>query len=52
MPLVRISVREGMSAAQRVAIGEGIHQAMLETINVPPDDRFQVISEHPAEGLI
>ena len=52
MPLVRISVREGMSAAQRVAIGEGIHQAMLETINVPPDDRFQVISEHTAEGLI
>ena len=25
---------------------------MVETINVPPQDRFQVITEHPADGLI
>jgi len=25
---------------------------MLETINVPADDRFQVVTEHPAGGLI
>jgi len=52
MPLVRISVREGMSPSQRAAIGEAVHQAMVETINLPPDDRFQVIAEHPMEGLI
>ncbi len=52
MPLVRISVREGMPAAQRAAIGEAVHQAMLETINVPADDRFQVITEHPEGGLV
>ncbi len=25
---------------------------MVESINVPPRDRFQVITEHPADGLI
>ena len=25
---------------------------MVETINVPPQDRFQVITEHPDDGLI
>ncbi len=51
MPLVRISIREGFSPAQRAAIGEAVHRAMVETINVPPDDRFQVITEHPEGGL-
>ncbi len=52
MPLVRISLREGKSAAYRRAIGEAVHRAMVETINVPPLDRFQLITEHPPEGLI
>ena len=25
---------------------------MIETLALPPDDRFQVITEHPPEGLI
>jgi len=25
---------------------------MVESISVPPQDRFQVITEHPADGLI
>ncbi|HZY31867.1 MAG TPA: tautomerase family protein [Candidatus Methylomirabilis sp.] len=52
MPLVRISLREGKSEAYRRAIADGIHRAMVETISVPPLDRFQVITEHPAESLI
>lgn len=52
MPLVRISVREGKPAAYRLAIGQSVHQAMVETINVPAADRFQVITEHPPEGMI
>lgn len=52
MPLVRISLREGKSASYRAAIGEAIHQAMVETINVPADDRFQTIAEHPSGRLI
>lgn len=52
MPLVRISLREGKPETYRRALADGIHRAMVETINVPPLDRFQAITEHPAEGLI
>ncbi len=52
MPLVRISLRVGKSAAYHRAIGEGVHRAMVETINVPPLDRFQVITEHSSDDLI
>lgn len=52
MPLVRISLRKGTSIEFRKAIGEGVHAAMVEALAVPSDDRFQVISEYPLEGLI
>jgi len=52
MPFVRIDLREGTSAADRRAIADAVHQALVETMGVPADDRFQVISEHTREGLI
>jgi phenylpyruvate tautomerase PptA (4-oxalocrotonate tautomerase family) len=52
MPLVRIALRTGKSLAYRGAIGEAVHQAMVETIGVPPLDRFQVITEHAAGDLV
>lgn len=52
MPLVRIDVRQGRSPALLARIGAGVHRAMVETIGVPADDCFQVIREHPADGLI
>ena len=52
MPLVRISLKEGKSPSHKAAIGEAIHRAMVETINVPADDRFQIFSEHGEGGLI
>ena len=52
MPLVRISLREGKSDAYRRALGESVHRAMVETINVPALDRFQVITEHSPDSLI
>lgn len=52
MPLVRVSLREGKSPSYLEAIGQSIHQAMVETIGVPADDRFQIFSEHSVEGLV
>jgi phenylpyruvate tautomerase PptA (4-oxalocrotonate tautomerase family) len=52
MPLVRIAVRQGMPPARLAAIGDALHRAMVETINVPVKDRFQVITQHGAEGLV
>lgn len=52
MPFVRIDLRQGTSPEYRKAIADGVHQAMIEALAIPPDDRFQVITEHPPEGLI
>ena len=52
MPLVRVAVRQGNTEAYRAAIEEGIHRAMVETIDVPPDDRFQIWSQHSPTELI
>ena len=52
MPLVRISVREGTTPEYRRALGDGVHRAMVEAIAAPPDDRFQVITEHAPGGMI
>jgi 4-oxalocrotonate tautomerase len=52
MPLVSISLREGKPSTYRKAIADGVYEAMLATINVPANDRFQLITEHPAEGLV
>ena len=52
MPLVRIDLIEGKSSDYREAIGTVIYEAMVKTLNVPKNDRFQVISEHSAAELI
>ena len=52
MPLVRISLRQGKPTAYRRAIADAVHQAMVEALDVPAADRFQVVTEHPPEGLI
>src|SRR4051794_41975116 len=49
MPLARIDLIRGKSAAFRKTLGEIVYQAMADTINVPPGDKFQIITEHAAE---
>ena len=52
MPLVQIHLLQGKSAEFRRKVGEIIYQTMMDTINVPPRDNFQVISEHDKDSLI
>jgi phenylpyruvate tautomerase PptA (4-oxalocrotonate tautomerase family) len=52
MPLVRVSLRKGKSPSYLESIGESVHRAMVETINVPADDRFQIFTEHSVEELV
>jgi len=52
MPLVRIALRKGTTPEFRRALAESVHRAMVETIKIPEQDRFQVITEHEASGLI
>jgi len=46
MPLVRIDLRRGKSAAHLTALRNGIYEAMRETFEVPEDDRFILVSQH------
>jgi 4-oxalocrotonate tautomerase len=52
MPLVQIFLREGTTPEYRKALGDGVHRALVEAIAIPPDDHFQVITEHAANNLI
>ena len=52
MPLVRISLIQGTTPEYRKAIGDGVHRAMIEALQIPPDDKFQVITEHAPGGLV
>jgi len=52
VPLVRISLMQGKTKEFRTAVGEAVHRAMVETINVPAPDHFQVITEHAKEDLV
>jgi len=51
MPLVRIDLHEGKPLEYRLQIGEIVYQTFLDVLNVPKNDRFQVITEHPKAGL-
>jgi phenylpyruvate tautomerase PptA (4-oxalocrotonate tautomerase family) len=51
MPLVRIDLLAGKPPEYGVQVGEVVYQALLDTLNVPKNDRFQVIVEHPKHGL-
>ena len=52
MPLQRISIVSGKDFAYRQAVAEGVHRALVETLDVPADDRFQILTEHSADALI
>lgn len=51
MPLARIDLRKGKPALYRQQVGQVVYDAML-SIGVPLNDRFQIITEHDADGLI
>ena len=52
MPFVRIDAVQGKPADYLKTVGEVVYEAMRQTLNVPENDRFQVMAEHPAERLI
>ena len=52
MPLARIDVPRGRTAAFRRLVGDVVYESMLETLQVAAHDRFQVISEHDAQDLL
>ncbi|HMH17214.1 MAG TPA: tautomerase family protein [Burkholderiales bacterium] len=52
MPLVRISLMKGRPAGFAQKAGRIVYESMVEAIQVPKDDHFQVITEHDKTGLV
>ena len=52
MPLARIDVPAGNTPEYRSTIGAVVYDAMIETLKVPKDDRFQIIAEHAPGDLV
>jgi 4-oxalocrotonate tautomerase len=51
MPLVRIDLIRGKTPQYRKTLGDIIYKAMIDVINVPENDKFQIITEHAPEEL-
>jgi 4-oxalocrotonate tautomerase len=52
MPFVRIDLMQGKDDTYRATIGDVVYEAMRRTLDVPENDRFQVIAEHGAANFI
>ena len=51
MPLVNISILKGKSPEYIKAVADAVNSAVIETMGFPPDDRYQIISEHDPHCL-
>lgn len=49
MPLVRIEIEKGFSSEYKKALLDGVHQALVEAIKIPDDDRRQRLYELDAD---
>jgi 4-oxalocrotonate tautomerase len=52
MPLVRISLLEGKPESYKRNVSDAVHRALVDTISIPAQDRFQIITEHAKTDLI
>jgi phenylpyruvate tautomerase PptA (4-oxalocrotonate tautomerase family) len=51
MPLVTISILKGKSPQYVKAVGDSVNSAVIETMNFPADDRYQIIHQLDADSL-
>ena len=52
MPFARISLHRGKSADYLQALSQSLHEALVDSFEVPEADRFQVIHQHEVGELI
>lgn len=51
MPLVNISILKGKSQEYIQAVADAVNSAVIETMNFPDDDRYQIIHQLDSECL-
>ncbi|WP_411881986.1 tautomerase family protein [Polaromonas sp. YR568] len=49
MPFIRTNVHQSTSPAHRQGIVDGIHQALVESIGMPEDELFNLVSDYDAQ---
>lgn len=52
MPLTRLSVPATLPASKARILLDATHDALVETCNVPPKDRFQLVTRFDADAMI
>lgn len=52
MPLIRVDVVEGRDERSLNELLDAIHRAVVKAFDVPERDRYQIVSQHPANELI
>jgi pyruvate/2-oxoglutarate dehydrogenase complex dihydrolipoamide dehydrogenase (E3) component/phenylpyruvate tautomerase PptA (4-oxalocrotonate tautomerase family) len=52
MPLTRIHLRRGRSAEQKATITRVVNDAVVTHLQVPPEDRFQLLQEYADEDFL
>lgn len=52
MPLVRIDLPESIDPERRTVIADTVYQTMVDILNVPENDRFQIVTTHTTDTLL
>jgi hypothetical protein len=52
MPLLYVDLIEGRTPAEIQALLDAMHDAVVDAFGVPPRDRYQVVSTHPAHEIV
>ncbi len=52
MPLVRISLLAGKPESYLRKVSDAVHRALVDTISIPAQDRFQIITEHKQSQFV
>jgi 4-oxalocrotonate tautomerase len=51
MPLVRIDLPQSIGEERRASIGDIVYQTMVDVLNAPAGDNFQIITAHHSDAL-
>jgi phenylpyruvate tautomerase PptA (4-oxalocrotonate tautomerase family) len=51
MPLARIDLPESVEPSRRSLIGDIVYQTLVDVLNAPTGDKFQIITAHDSESL-
>lgn len=52
MPLVRIDLIRGRSPEAVKAIAEAVQQSLIDVLQVPERDRFQIVTQHEPDEIV